>query len=84
MTPLRQQLITALGLFQQISIPDSLWEEAGDNLAALRAAGTTISLADVLIATVAISNNLDLWTRDQDFTLVQKVLPSLRLFQEPP
>lgn len=80
----RQQLITALGLFQQISIPDSLWDEAGDNLAALRTAGTTVSLADVLIATVAISNNLELWTRDQDFTLMQKVLPTLRLFQEPP
>src|SRR5258708_458004 len=68
----RQQLVTALGLFQQISIPDTLWDEAGDNLAALRVAGRTVSLADVLIATVAISNNLELWTRDLDFTKMQK------------
>lgn len=45
----RQQLMTALGLFQQISIPDSL-----------------------------------LWTRDLDFSQMQKVLPTLRLFQDPP
>lgn len=80
----RQQLLTALRMFQQISIPDSLWDQAGDNLAALRAVGTTVSLADVLIATVAISNNLELWTRDLDFTQMQNSLPALRLFQEPP
>ena len=67
----RQQLLTALGMFRQISIPDSLWDEAGDNLAALRAGGTTVPFADLLIATATISNNLKLWTRDAHFNLMQ-------------
>jgi predicted nucleic acid-binding protein len=80
----RQQLITALNLFHQLPFPDALWDEVGNHLAALRAAGVTVPLADVIIATLAIANAIELWTRDQQFALIQSVLPQLRLFQEPP
>jgi predicted nucleic acid-binding protein len=80
----RQLLLAALNLFQQLPFPDSLWDEVGDHLAALRAAGVTVPLADVIIATVAIANGVELKTRDHQFTLIQAVLPQLRLFQEPP
>jgi predicted nucleic acid-binding protein len=67
-----------------MTIPESLWDDVGDNLAALRAAGITVPFADAVIATVAIANGVELWTRDHQFTLMQTVLTSLRLFQEPP
>ncbi len=56
----------------------------GDNLNTLRAGGMTIPFADAVIATVAVVNDIDLWTRDAHFTLVQGVLPALKLFAEPP
>ena len=37
-----------------------------------------------LIATVAIEINIELWTYDSHFQMIQSVLPQLRLFQEPP
>jgi predicted nucleic acid-binding protein len=80
----RQRLLTVLNAFGQVPTPDSLWDDVGDNLAALRAAGVTVPFQDVVIATVAIANDIELWTRDNQFTLIQRVLPRLRLFQEPP
>ena len=80
----RQQLLTALSLFQHVPIPDSLWDSVGDHLAALRAAGVTIPFADAILAAVAIANNIELWSHDAHFALVQRVLTQLQLFQEPP
>ena len=80
----RQQLYQALNVFVQIAIPDSLWDAVGDALAALRAAGVTVPFPDTVLACVAIEYGIELWTRDQHFSLMQAVLPQLRLFQEPP
>ena len=71
-------------MFQLVSIPDALWDVVGDNLAALRSNGITVPFADVIIATVAIANDIELWTRDKQFQFIQSVLPQLRLFVEPP
>jgi predicted nucleic acid-binding protein len=80
----RARLVTALASFHPVPIPDPLWDTVGDHLAALRAGGVTVPFPDVVIATVAISNGVELWTRDAQFQHVQRVLPALRLFAEPP
>jgi predicted nucleic acid-binding protein len=80
----RQQLLILLNAFQQVSIPDALWDAVGENLAMLRAAGVTVPFPDAVLTTVALANDIELWTRDQDFRLIQGVLPALKLFQEPP
>jgi hypothetical protein len=80
----RPKIVAALNLFPLLSIPDDLWDQVGDNLAALRAAGLPLPFPDVVLATAAIANDIELWTRDHHFKLIQTVLPSLRLFVEPP
>jgi predicted nucleic acid-binding protein len=80
----RQRLIQELNVFAQIPIPDSLWDAIGGALAALRAAGVTVPFPDTVLACVAIEHGIELWTRDQHFTMMQTHLPPLRLFQEPP
>jgi predicted nucleic acid-binding protein len=80
----RQQLVNALNAFHQLPTPEAIWDEVGANLAALRAAGVTVPFADAVITTVAITNGIELWTRDAHFTRIQAVLPALVLFQEPP
>lgn len=77
----RANLATLLATFHQLPIGDTLWELVGDYLASLRRAG---AFADVVIATVAMQNNIELWTRDSQFRSIQTVLAQLRLFQEPP
>jgi predicted nucleic acid-binding protein len=80
----RRRLLTALTAFQELTIPDTIWDIVGDNLAALRLKGITVPLPDVVIATLGIENDIEVWARDPHFPMMQAVLPRLRLFQEPP
>lgn len=80
----RGRLLGVLAMFTPVPIPDSLWDQVGDHLAALRANGLTLPFADVVVASVAIATGAELWTRDHHFTAIRGVLPALRLFAEPP
>jgi predicted nucleic acid-binding protein len=77
-------LVAALNSFFPLSISESVWDEIGDYLLALRTGGVTVPFPDVVIAAVAIAHDIELWTRDAQFVLMQGVLPQLKLFQEPP
>ena len=79
----RATLLALLNRFGQVSTPDTLWDSVGDNLAKLRAAGVNVPFPDVVLATVAIQGDHELWTRDAHFALIQRTLPALKLFQEP-
>jgi predicted nucleic acid-binding protein len=80
----RQRIVAALDVFRQIETNEALWDRLGDHLSALRTNGVSVPMADVIIATIAIENDAELWTRDRHFQHVQAVLQQLRLFQEPP
>jgi len=57
------------------------WDELSINLFNLKTKGVTVPFQDAMIATIAISNNLTLWTRDKHFFLMQKVLSKLKIFE---
>jgi predicted nucleic acid-binding protein len=80
----RGRLLIALNAFHQVPTPESVWDDVGALLAALRSGGVTVPFADALIATVAVSAGLALWTRDNQFQLIRAIEPRLVLFQEPP
>jgi predicted nucleic acid-binding protein len=80
----RARLIVLLDAMTQLPIPETIWDRVGDHLADLRAGGITIPFPDAVIATTAIANGIEVWTRDPHFTLAQSILPALRLFSEPP
>ena len=74
-------MLAALGA---VFTPESVWDDVGDNLCTLRTHGVTVPFPDAVLATLAIVNHLELWTHDAHFLLIQKWLPALKLFQEPP
>jgi predicted nucleic acid-binding protein len=80
----RKKLFTFLAGIAHVMIPDTIWETVGDNLCILRSKGVTIPFPDAVIATVAILNDIELWTRDTHFGLVKSAIPKLKLFIEPP
>jgi len=80
----RPRMILALDAFRQISIPDGAWDAVGDLFALLRAAGLPTPWADVVIASLAVQLDVELWARDQHYVAIQRLLPQLRLFAEPP
>src|SRR6266581_1826265 len=79
----RQRLLQFLVAFQQIAIPEPLWDLVGDTLAALYARGITVPFPDAVIATVGIENDIEVWARDLHFPTMQTILTRLKLFQEP-
>jgi predicted nucleic acid-binding protein len=80
----RAKLLTILDGFQQVSIPDTMWDEVGDVQAQLRAGGVTVPLADAVLTTVALALDVELWARDTDFNHIHRVLPALKLYRENP
>ena len=80
----RVALLAMLDMFSQVPTPENCWDIIGDNLAVLRSHGITVPFADVVLTTVAIVGGHQLWTHDAHFALIQKWLPALDLFQEPP
>jgi predicted nucleic acid-binding protein len=80
----RVRLVNALAAFRHITIPDDIWDVVGDHASELRRNGVTVPFGDVILATVAVREGVELWTRDSQFQHVQRVLPALRLFIEPP
>lgn len=65
--------------FDIINPNDIYWDLLGENLYNLRSNGVTVPYQDVLIATLAIQNQLTLWTFDKHFSFIQKVIPELDL-----
>ncbi|MEX2174930.1 MAG: PIN domain-containing protein [Pirellulaceae bacterium] len=78
------RFVAALDAFAQVSLPEGLWDQTGLHLAALRRAGISMPLADVIIATLAMHLDVELWSRDQHHLMLQSAVPQLRLFEEPP
>ena len=79
-----RRLLASLAIFPQVQTPEAIWDVVGANVYELRKNGLTVPVSDAIIATIAIENNVELWTRDSDFTNIQAILPQLRLFIEPP
>lgn len=80
----RQMLIQFLDTFLQIATPEPIWDVTGDTLATLHAKDISVPFPDALVATIAIENDLEVWARDPHLPTMQKILPHLKLFQEPP
>lgn len=80
----RQRLLTFLGAFQPTSIHEPIWDLVGETLASLLASGITVPFPDAVIATVAMEGQMEVWARDPHFPMMQKVLPRLQLYHEPP
>jgi predicted nucleic acid-binding protein len=80
----RQRLVRFLDAFQQLAISEPFWDDAGATLAALYARGITVPIPDAVVATLGIENSVEVWARDPHFPTMQKILPGLMLFNEPP
>lgn len=80
----RARLLTVLDAFLQTATHESVWDQVGDLLAKLRVNGVSVPFNDVVIACVAVSAGIELWTRDNQFQKIQQHEPRLLLFHESP
>lgn len=80
----RAKLLAILNGLIQVSTPEAIWDAVGDNLAELGRNGLIVPIPDVVIATLGIALDIEVWSRDRHFPSMQRILPALKLFQEPP
>lgn len=80
----RVEVLSTLDSFVQVFTPETIWDSLGHNLALLKSKGLNVPFPDLLLATIGIHHDFEVWARDQHFPLMQKHLPALKLFQEPP
>jgi predicted nucleic acid-binding protein len=80
----RVKLIAILNGLVQVPTPESIWDRVGDNLAELGRNGLTVPFADAVIATLGMQLDIEVWSRDLHFPAMQRILPALQLYQEPP
>lgn len=74
------EITTMLGAFDELSIEHEDWQLLGEYLYKLRKNGVSVPLSDAVIAMVAIKYDVAVWTGDKHFTLIQAVLPSLKIY----
>jgi predicted nucleic acid-binding protein len=72
-----------IGKFVRLSIDDEDWAALGRNLFLLRVSGVRVPFPDALQATVAIRHEMEFWTLDGHYAMVQTVLTELKLFKAP-
>lgn len=77
-----EEISEKLSYIREINIATGEWDELGRFLYKLRTNGLSLPYADVLIAFVAIKNELVLMTRDKHFKLIQVVDSRLKLYGE--
>jgi predicted nucleic acid-binding protein len=57
------------------------WRQVGEVAATLREQGMMVALTDIEIAVSAVSAGAAVWTHDNDFQRISRVVPVLQLFQ---
>jgi len=69
----KNAVIEALKSLEYIEMSEDLWIKAGELSSSLRKKGKTIPFSDILIAAVAIENNLSVLTIDRHFEEIEEV-----------
>ena len=75
-----QKIMHALSDFSFYEIKHDDWYEIGMMLNKLRKVGLKIPFQDVMLAFIAISNNLLFWTNDKHFSYLKTHFKDLQLY----
>lgn len=71
----RAKLVTLLDQFQQVLLPERIWDLVGQRLNELRRRGVVVPFTDVVLATLAMDLDVNLWGTDAHFRMIAQVLP---------
>lgn len=67
-------IVDAMKSLEYREMSEALWIKAGEISSTLRKSGKTLPLSDILIAAIAIKNNLSIFTIDKHFEEIKEVL----------
>lgn len=71
--PEKLKISDALSNIRYLEMTKSLWQKSADISASLKKRGLTLPLSDIFIASIAIENNLSVFTLDKHFGQIPRV-----------
>lgn len=74
------QLKSSMECFEYIPFEQGDWDSLARLLYTLKTNGIAVPFQDAMIALLAIKTDCQLWTTDHHFSILQSVLPELKLF----
>ena len=74
-------IVNLLNTFEELDMISSDWQLLGDYLYRLRKSGISVPISDAIIALIAIKNDVPVWTGDKHFSLIQKELQDLKIYE---
>ena len=74
-----REMTIMLDAFDEINPTEDSWQCLGDFLYRMRRHGITAPFTDAMISTIAVENDLSVWTNDKHFTMIQSVIPQLKI-----
>lgn len=77
------KLRKALDELTQLPIDPTIWDRVGQRLALRRDKGLPMPFQDVVIAVVAIDFDIEIWSFDAHYRMMQAVFPDLKIFEGP-
>jgi len=75
----KSKILSLLAGLPYVEMTKALWQSAAVLSASLKKRGLNLPLSDIFIATIAIENDLSVFTLDNHF----KQIPSLKLYETP-
>ena len=69
----KTKILEALLNLEYVEMSKSLWQKSADISASLKKNGLTLPLSDIFIASIAIENNLSVFTLDSHFEQIPNV-----------
>ena len=67
--------------FDSLNLEGDDWESLGDQLYEYRTHGLTVPIPDAIIACVALTYGIPVWTKDGHFWRMKDVIPELQVYQ---
>lgn len=74
----KNKILSILSTLPYVEMTKKLWQSAAELSVLVKKNGVNLPLSDILIAAIAIKNDLSIYTLDNHFTQV----PNLRLYKE--
>ena len=76
---LRETTLERARAFIALPYDEHVAEQLAELLVAARSAGRRAGAMDAIIAATAVTHDLVVWTRDEDFDVLAELLPALRV-----
>ncbi len=68
-----------LAEFDTLDLEGDDWESLGDQLYEYRTHGVTVPMPDAIIACIALTYGIPVWSKDGHFDMMQNVIPELQV-----